>query len=119
MTNKIKKYFGRTVAGLSLIGILAGCSIPIESGQVLEKRYEPQREYTEKGTRFFGKVLTLYTREMIDDEDFIITFGKRENDKYQTRQVYVDKTVYDSLKIGDNFDTTTFPFEDSDWDRTK
>lgn len=92
-----------------LVSTLTGCSEPINSGLVLEKRYEPQEEYTRRG----GTMLR-HRRTMVDDENFIITFGRNEQGKPRTRIVYVKKDLYDSLKVGDSFDICRFSYEDSD-----
>ena|SRR3989338_7570962 len=95
----------------ALVSTLAfGCSPrAIDQGEILIKRYEPQREYT-----ITDGIHTPFKRTLIDDEDFIIIFGNNEGREYRTRVVYVTQGVYDSLKVGDNFDTSKTLYEDSD-----
>jgi len=80
------------------LALASECSKPIDSGQITEKIYEPKREYVQIGTILLGgKIMVPYKRTMIDDEDYIITFGRFEEDgKFRTRMVYVSEEVYNS-----------------------
>ncbi len=110
---KIRKIFG---AGLSAVLLLNSCSAPINSGIITEKRYEPRIEYFPIEFSPVKISQRIVSKKSVDDEDYIIIFSKKEKGKIRTRKVYVSKKVYDSLKVGDVFDTSKFPYEDFDRD---
>lgn len=100
--------------GVSFLGLasLVGCTDPppITSGKIIEKKYQPERK-TEitMGRPFLRRKYTV-----IDDEDYIVIFGKNVDKKFRTRKVYVREEIYNSLKIGDQFDTTKISHEKYD-----
>lgn len=113
-----KILFAGVLGGLALSHLVSACNSKpeIQLGRVVSKKYEPERLYTD---RTFGlpQVGGNRLRHMIDDEDYIITFGTEDtNGKYQTRTVFVTKGIYDALKFGDEFDTQKMQYEDSDND---
>ena len=114
--NSIQKTLG---IGSLVLALASGCFKSLNSGKVVAKSYEPQREYVKKV--FFNKKLTFPHNyaSMIDDEDHIITFGRTEEGEFRTQTVYVTKSVYDSLKVGDTFNTSKITHETSDPDYRK
>ncbi len=108
----LKKSFCICTLALSLI---SGCTNPLESGKIIEKRYEPARAY-HQSIIISSKPPMSALQQMFDDEDFIITFVRTFKGVSHSRTVYVSKEVYDSLKEGDDFDTSKFYFEDHDID---
>jgi len=114
--NKLQKVLG---IGALILALTSGCSKPIKSGRVVDKQYEPQREYSVRQSHDPRLLGFLQYDTYTDDEDFIIIFKSDKEGENKTRTVYVNKEVYDSLKLNDIFDTSKLPFEDFDQDYRK
>ena len=103
--------------GIGALVLALGCSKPIDSGRIIEKRHEPQRIYTGQLLIFVGGIMAANHTQMIDDEDYVIIFGRNDGEKFRKRTVYVTKEVYNHLEPGDTFDTSKVGYEKSDPDR--
>jgi hypothetical protein len=77
----------------------------IESGKVVEKKYIPKHEVCTP-RRMYIKCIPVYLGDSCktEPEHYAVTFGKKNNDKLKTREVYMEKELYDCLKTGDYFD---------------
>jgi len=102
---------------------LASCfkgDAPIDWGVIIEKRHEPETTYSKRKLFMEANGKRAYTiRDYVDDEDYIITFGVEKFGKLKSRTVYVTKEVYDSLRVGDGFNTKIIPHEIIDEDKQK
>jgi len=93
-----------------LILALSACHRATESGEILEKRFEPSQEmstpgYTPQDKRRGNGRVTL-----IDDEDYILVLKQGTRQK----EIYVDRTVYERFDVGDYFDVGRWPFRETD-----
>lgn len=121
--NPLKK----AICVLSIGIVTGGCgisphprnkTIKSQSGEnclIVSKRYEPEKTTLEEHLSAFGTVIIRYTDKIIDDEDYVLILNCKK--KYETTTVYVSKEAYDSLKIGEKFDTTTWNFKTTDHHR--
>ena len=110
MNNSLTNKISHAILGLGLIGML-GCN-PIKEGDIIAKRYEPERTYLYMmpipHTQTIGKMTTTTFTYipvwMRDDEDWVITiqnYNKRH--KLKQREIYVPANRYDTLKVGQYF----------------
>lgn len=112
----MEKYFR---AGTLCTGLLSCGGGQITSGTIDKKLREPEHTYTVTEENFWTgeEIKTKY----IDDEDFIIVlqqFGGTKFKSTRQRQLYVSKTAYDSLNVGDFVDlqASRIKYEDDDPD---
>ena len=108
----------RYVVGIGAVAAAAyfaarGCN-SFESGEIIAKRHEPEQVVKR------GWVLRpgMPNPHCIDDEDFILVLGreKERGQSFETKVVYVDKAVYDSINVGDLFDGARIKYEETDHD---
>lgn len=97
--NKIKNAGIISLVGTGLF--LSGCNYsPQEGDFAVSKVHQPARFY---------KSGILSKDVVFDDEDFIVIYGRWEENmidtdgNFFTKQVYTTKEVYDSIQVGDKF----------------
>ena len=111
LNSKFKKGLVRLVLGLTLAtGVALGaCSPAITKGTIIEKIYEPEREWTSiyfmpisTGDSYIYVPVTQYN---YDDEDFVLKVEgyNKEKGKYLEQCFYVDEETYNNSKIGEYF----------------
>lgn len=113
----------KPIAALAIYTALLSCtSEPITYGTVSKKWHEPEREYVVTTENLWtGYELK---KRFVDDEDFIVVLQQFGGTKFRStrqRQIYVSKTVYNSLKVGDSVDlnSSQIKYKDSDKDIKK
>lgn len=103
-----------SAAGLLIVGMLsiglASCDVapPLRSGQVGEKRYEPEERYSDTAVTWYGdpntgmsyQVESVY--EMIDDADFIVTIGAIDwtVGEWREQTWFIDSATWQGLRWG-------------------
>ncbi len=102
----------RSIRVLFLGALLYGCSAPVYSWTVAGKTYEPERKYERILFIDIGDLRVPIVRRYVDDEDYI--FGLVADGREKT--VFVSPEVYESMGIGDTFDTREIPHEEKDPD---
>jgi hypothetical protein len=113
-----KSTLGALVLGASLA--LAGCGNEIESGEVYEKQYEPEKRWVQMMPMVLstGKMSTVVMVPIThyDDEDFIIKIKKYNSEKgeFDKGKFYVDKETYSRYELGDYFDANKTNAETED-----
>lgn len=114
-SSPMRKY----ITALGYTALLACSPEPITSGTLASKQYEPELAYFITTKNFWtGEEIKT---KFIDDEDFIVVlqqFGGTKFKSTRQRQIYVSKTIYDSLKVGDSIDLleSGIKFEEKDKD---
>ncbi len=92
---------------------LNSCSPGIKEGEVYQKYIEPERTYvqmlmipqihsTGKSTYTTFIIIPMFIH---DDEDYVIKIKKfnQEKGKFDSKTLYLERPIFDSLEIGDYF----------------
>ncbi|MBI2671933.1 hypothetical protein HYX16_03285 [Candidatus Woesearchaeota archaeon] len=104
------------------LGALFGASIfnenipTIYSGTITKKKHSPERIYEVTmhiPVKTDGRTSWVYKKiSLKDDEDYTIQFKQYVNGLVKSREIFVSREIFDSVKLGDFLDTTVIPYED-------
>lgn len=88
--------------------LLTNCGETLKRGTIVEKRYEPERDYFIylPMTMISGKSSYIFMMPMMmhDNEDFVITIkGRNPDNEVQVETYYVSKKQYECMTVGDTF----------------
>jgi len=118
--NLIKKLFL-----LPIIFSLSNCIPNLNSGIITNMVHKPERRYVNTDTITF-KIEDIsfnipISKNMIDDEDWIITFQGKVDEKSRERTIYATERFYNNFNVGDKINLSGYvekpiPFEDYDFD---
>ena len=87
---------------IGLIFLLVGCEKPINSGEITNKFYEPERRWTSHGFIMVGKIMVPTTFNHYDDEDYVIIItGQTGKGQQKFRRIEVSQSYYNQKRIGD------------------
>ncbi len=99
---------------LDLSLLISACSASNNNYQIMSKQYE-QLKNCVMGARIelHGENVCVMKR-VVDDEDYILTVQRIENNEFILKTIYVAKKVYDSLEVGQSVDLSRIVHETID-----
>ena len=98
----MKKYIEHLhilIVSLLSITLLFGCQ-RIDSGIIVNKQYEPYREYETTLLMYSGNIPIMIPQREYDYPDYVIYVKGTYKGKERTEKWYISKSLYDSLNIG-------------------
>lgn len=95
-----------TVTVAAIAFVLVSCG-GVDNGVIIKKEYQPARIYTTllPVTVFTGKTSTtiMIPHTIYDDEDFVLLLKNKDD----TGNVFVTKSIFESVNIGEYFNGAT------------
>ena len=108
----IRAIFLVILMAIPIYYIVDACTAKINHGQVLEKWYEPQREYITFIPVRMGKSTILVPYHITDNEDWCIKILGMYKGKKDIESFYISKERYEKIQRGDKICIDGFCYDE-------
>ena len=102
---------------LLLLLVLTACGHSIHEGKIIDKYYQPARNYTYTTTMMVNKMTIIQTHTGYDDEDWIVLVQDVIDGDTITEEFYLSELQFNCMNIGDHFNDTIPCEKESDGNR--